>query len=213
MGIRRLKGNWLGETAWVVGSGRTLEHVEPWFFHGKRTIAVNHSAQYRGFVPNILFSHYHSIIREALQPQTIGVTLRFDTVTREPLHPKPGNALVYDSPYEDPAGPNWNPYDKPPAADGLLYGSSSIHGAMHLAAYMGASFIMLVGADCGWLDGEDRIEGYPKGENPPEAVLGIFEQHNRLVKRWLKEQYDVDVYSLNPFLNLNLEGHSFKGAL
>jgi len=171
------------------------------------------AAQYRGFVPNILFSHYHSIIREALQPQTIGVTLRFDTVTREPLHPKPGNALVFDSPYEDPAGPNWNPYAKPPAVDGLLYGSSSIHGAMHLAAYMGASFIMLVGADCGWLDGEDRIEGYPKGENPPEAVLGIFERHNRLVKRWLKEQYDVDVYSLNPFLNLNLEGHSFKGAL
>ena len=205
-----LRFNWHGETAWVVGSGSTLGFVDPLFFHGKRTIAVNHSAQVHGFAPSFVFSHYHSIIKDALLPQSIGVTLRRDTVTREEWVDQPLNVVLFDSPYEDPAGPGWDPFERP---DGdLLYGSTSLHGAMHLAAHLGASHAVLVGADCGWLDGHDRIAGYPAGENPPEKVLGIFERHNRRMKQWLKERYRIDVYSLNPFLNLNLEGHEFRGA-
>jgi hypothetical protein len=31
------------------------------------------------------------------------------------------------------------------------------------------------------------------------------------MKDWLVANYGVTVYSLNPFINLNLEGHTFTG--
>ena len=34
---------------------------------------------------------------------------------------------------------------------------------MHLAAWLGAAQIVLVGADCGTLDGEHRVVGYQDG--------------------------------------------------
>lgn len=205
-----LRLNWHGETAWVVGSGSTLGYVKPRFFHGKRVISVNHSAQVHGFTPSFVFSHYHSIIRDALMPLSLGVTMRHDTITGYEWVEPPINVVLFDTPYRSPAGPDWDPFARP---DGdLLYGSTSLHGAMHLACHLGAASVILVGADCGWVDGHDRIPGYPHGENPPESVLGIFERHNRRMKQWLQERYDVDIHSLNPFINLNLEGHDFRGA-
>jgi hypothetical protein len=79
---------------------------------------------------------------------------------------------------------------------------------MHLAAWLGASSIVLVGADCGVLDGKERIEGYPQGDNP----WSIYNHHHKLMKDWLADKYGVGVYSLNPFINLNLEGHRFEGV-
>jgi len=32
------------------------------------------------------------------------------------------------------------------------------------------------------------------------------------MKDWLAEKCGVTVYSLNPFINLNLEGHKFEGV-
>lgn len=212
MSLLKVQRKHLWETIWVVGSGRSLSFVDRTFFYSKTTIAVNHSAQIHGFIPTYVYSNYHSVMKEALHPTSLGVTLLRDTVTNELWDDAPDNVLFTDSMYREPAGPHWDPFEKPPAKDTLLYGSTSLHGAMHLAAVMGAYFIVLVGADCGWIDGRDRIDGYPLGENPPEAVLGIFEQHNRKVKAWLLAEYGVHVYSLNPFLNLNLEGHEFRGG-
>ena len=61
------------------------------------------------------------------------------------------------------------------------------------------------------LDGMTNMEGYVSGnllENPnPRMWLDRWEEHLRMVKAWLQDHYDVDIYSMNPFLNLNLEGH------
>ena len=210
--IGNLRHKWYGETAWVVGSGATLGHVSRGFFNGKRTIAVNHVARLYGFTPDVLFSHYHRDVQESLEPQSLGVTLRLDTNTLQPWLDAPSNVVFVDVPYESPPGPAWDPYLFPPEPNSLVYGSSSIHGAIHLAAHMGATFIVLVGVDCGWLDGQHRFPGYPDPASPPPDVMPIWERHLRLLKQWLRERYDVDVYSLNPFLNLNLEGHEFRGA-
>ena len=32
------------------------------------------------------------------------------------------------------------------------------------------------------------------------------------MNEWLVREYGVTVYSLNPFVNLNLEGHRFEGV-
>jgi hypothetical protein len=203
-----LRDRHAGETVWVTGSGPSLSFIDPQFFANKTTVAVNYSAGLHGFTPTYLFSHYHDNIFKKMEPATIGVTLERDTLTNQPWQDPPDNLVFYPHEASKPAGEGWDPYDRPPLEGSLVYGSSSLHGAMNLAAFVGAKYIVLVGADCGTIDGQHRIEGYPGGGTP----WSIYESHNRRMKQWLKENYGCDVYSLNPFLNFNLEGHTFQGV-
>jgi hypothetical protein len=206
--LSELAGKHQGETVWVTGSGRSLSFVDAQFFDDKVTVAVNLSATVLGFTPTYLFSHYHQVTADHLHPKSVGVTLERDTLTNEPWKNPPKNVCLYPHALDHPPGEGWDVYKTPPLPGSLVYGSSSLHGAMNLAAFLGARFVMLVGADCGTLDGEHRIGGYPDGHKP----WNIYEQHNRKLKQWLKENYGCDVYSLNPFINFNLEGHTFEGV-
>ena len=125
-----------------------------------------------------------------------------------PLHPRvtyyPHPATSYDFVVEKAVHP-----------DGLVVGSTSMHGAMHLAAHMGAANIIMVGADCGRIDGKFNHEGYTSGNletSDPDFWLARWETHLRQVKAYLCDRYDVNIYSLNPFLNMNLEGHEWRGS-
>jgi hypothetical protein len=106
-----------------------------------------------------------------------------------------------------PKGDGFDPY-KHAKDDEIVFGSSSIHGSMHLAAWMGAKNIMLVGADCGSIDGQHRVDQYPSGHQPWD----LYNRHLMRMKAWLNDKYSVEVYSLNPFVNFNLEGHTFQGV-
>jgi len=206
--LSELAGKHDGDTVWVTGSGRSLSFIDAGFFDDKVTVAVNLSARLHGFTPTYLFSHYHRHISADLDSESIGVTLERDTLSNQPWDDAPENVCFYPHASSQPAGEKWDPYAKPPLEGSLVYGSSSLHGAMHLAAFVGARFVVLVGADCGTLDGEHRIADYPDGGKP----WHIYEHHNRRMKQWLKECYGCEVYSLNPFINLNLEGHKFEGV-
>jgi hypothetical protein len=77
---------------------------------------------------------------------------------------------------------------------------------------LGARNVILVGADCGLLDGEANQAGYKSGNltgDDPLSWLGRWEQHLRAVSDKLRAVYGVRIYSLNPFVNLNLEGHEW----
>ena len=67
---------------------------------------------------------------------------------------------------------------------------------------------MLVGADCGQIDGQDRVEGYVQGD----TLWALYNKHHKLMKDYLEQEYAVKIHSLNPFINLNLEGHKFAGV-
>ena len=104
---------------------------------------------------------------------------------------------------------SFDPFGKDNPTTGLMIGNSSIHGAIHLAAYIGAKYIVLVGADCGQLNGVDRFSGYIKGDTP-------WSEYNKkliIMKKWILENFGAKVYSLNPFVNFNLEGVSFVGDI
>jgi hypothetical protein len=115
------------------------------------------------------------------------------------------NIINIDNIFEPP-NDSFNPYDFD--GDGLVFGSSSIHGGMHLASVMGAKNIVLVGADCGTIDGNNRFDGYPEGDTP----WALYDNHLRIMKEWLQVNFNCSVYSLNPFVNFNLEGHKFVGV-
>jgi hypothetical protein len=206
------------KTFYVIGSGPTLDHIDPSFFIGTNVIAVNEVGVRLGLynmdINVYTFSHYHYetfALAEMYPGHQFHLpegdkgfagepTERYRNVTFYPHYP-----TVYD----------FDPSKKWPE-NGILVGSTSVHGAMHLACKLGATNIILVGVDCGFLDGKVNHSNYVSGNlattNNVFKWLARWEQHLREVKQVLTDEYGVRIYSLNPFLNLNLEGHKWDGA-
>jgi hypothetical protein len=209
MRLNDLKGKHQGETIWVLGSGPSLNFLSPELFRDKITVSTNFSARTLGFIPDYVFTHYHEDALDLISDSGMVVTLTNNWRDSSPF-PRPENpdiVLVEQDSYTPP-GEAWSPETHPPRKDSLVYGSSSLHGSMHLAAHLGAAFIILVGADCGTIDGENRVSGYVQGDTP----WNVYNKHHKLMKDYLEREYPVKVHSLNPFINFNLEGHTFHGA-
>ena len=115
------------------------------------------------------------------------------------------------------------PIRLPSASNKLVVSFSTITTAIHLAAFLGAANIVLVGHDCGTLDGHTNVGGYhtpaslslawgPHHDAAKTAYtkwLGVIEQDTVRLKTLINEAYSCNVVSLNPFINFRLEGHSY----
>jgi hypothetical protein len=214
--------NWHeGEDIYVLGSGATLSHINPSFFAGKIVVATNRVAERIDLYDNCdwlyTHGHYHVDMFPLAHkyPQWFFAPRGDEGLDREPPADVPPNVVLYDhkvSQYEFDVDQSW-----PDSPNGLLVGSTSLHGSMHLAAHLGASTMILVGADCGILDGETNHGEYKSGNlvtSDSRMWLQRWEMHLRQVKRKLIEQYPhIGIYSLNPFLNLNIEGHKWEGTV
>lgn len=200
-----------GETAWVFGSGATLNFLDPEFFRDKLTVSTNFSGITFGLTPDFVFSNHHSGIKTmALDlPNTIFVVNRYETPVPEEYAGVLPNVVANDSKTVHNSFGLFDPYgrDKPDRPDQLVFGSTSTHGAMHLAALLGAKNIVLVGVDCGVLDRLVNVAHYPE---ETQRSFPVWNDHLIVMRNWLRDNYGARVYSLNPFVNLNLEGHTFE---
>jgi hypothetical protein len=204
-----------GETAWVFGSGGTLNHLDPEFFAEKLVVSTNLGPVEWGVSPDFVFTHYHTVAVEAVKLGVPVATLACDTRTQQPWQGEQPDNLVL-IPQDSYVGPSdvWDVFGRhKPRSDSLAYGSSSLHGTMHLAAHVGAKHLVMVGADCGTLDGKVNVGDYAVlgGPGDTDRILSLYNRDHRRMKEWLVANYGVTVYSLNPFINLNLEGHTFVG--
>jgi len=203
-----------GETAWVFGSGATMDYLSPEFFDDKLVVGTNGGAHYFGLKPTYAFTHHHEFNGfpsfPAQHPETIFVVNRQDYKTKAIYKADYENVIAQDPKTEENSHDMFDPYaqDRPAHAHQIVFGSSSVHGAMHLAAYVGANNIVLVGVDCGLLDDDANFGVYPHTTQRPFAV---WNRHLIMMRNWLRDTYGVNTYSLNPFVNLHLEGHKFGG--
>lgn len=201
---------------YVLASGPTVTYIEPGFFDGKTVIAVNSAAERMGIYDTATVytvSHYHfellSLARKYPRshfyaPEGDGGHAGQPSELRHNVTYYPHPPTRYEFSVEDAVHP-----------DGLIVGSTSLHGAMHLACRIGARNVILVGADCGLLDGETNEAGYKSGNLEHGDVLdwlARWDQHLQEVKAWLVGEYGVRIYSLLPFVNANLEGHRWEGS-
>ena len=208
MHLEQFRDIHVGDTAWVLGSGATLNFVDPKFFDDKLCFATNFVGREFGLKKFYCFSHYHQDSFEMSKLADFVFVPRLEHGCRSAWpHEEIDNVVLFDSEHGAP-GERFDPFGEHCPDTSLVIGSSGLHGTMHLAAYMGCAHIVLVGADCGTLDGQDRFNGYPTGD----TFWGIYNQHLMLMKQWLWQRFGCTVYSLNPFVNLNLEGHLFDGA-
>lgn len=210
--LEEIEGLHDGETLWVLGSGPSLNFIDGEFFDDKVTVSTNFSARALGIHPHYAFTHYHENAADLLSDSSCVVTIEQDTLSYQAWQgEQPHQLVLAPTQYEQPPGSTWNPLTShKPGLGQIAYGSSSLHGAMHLAAILGASFIVLVGADCGRIDGADRVNNYQVQNG--HTLWSLYDRHHLLMKQYLEQEYPVKVHSLNPFINLNLEGHRFEGV-
>jgi len=85
---------------------------------------------------------------------------------------------------------------------------------------MGAKNIMLVGHDCGTINGDPNFKNYhsektykiahSRGKTDYIIWLRQIEAQTIAVKNLLKKKYNCNIHSINPFVSFNLEGNIFK---
>jgi hypothetical protein len=214
MGLTDFKGIHAGETIWVLGSGTTLDHVPASFFDDKTCVCVNNVGRIKGLSHYYTVTHYHSdaVIEGAARPDlpVIAPASALVSTTREAAcineTAKMGN--VHRAPTAAQRFSAFNPVtDWPTDPDELVVGPTSLHMTMHFAQYLGAAHIVLVGADCGLLDGRANFTDYEAGDNP----IPVWAHFLPLVADELRKR-GTEVYSLNPFSWLGLDGHSFRST-
>ena len=212
-----------GQDIYVVASGASVDHVDPKFLEDKITIGINEI--YKKMRTTYLIRKDPALLRESLEKNP--TTLHF--ITRGQFGG--GNSKNYEfvvAAKDLAANPivifdhNVNIHDFPKALpnSGLVTSYSTITTAIHLAAYMGAKTILLVGHDCGTLDGKVNCDGYytPQnyqiawkgGESEYKRWVPTIESHTIALKALIKEKYGAAVHSINPFINFGLEGHKYS---
>lgn len=207
------------EDVYVLGSGATLNFIDPIFFKNKITICVNEVGQtYLPKTRYVLTKHHPEAIRHAEQMPKTKVIVSFGDCGNQYAKTLPDLPNLYGFHHKQNMCENANVNRDWPEEDTGLYVSwSSITSAMHFAAYVGAKNIILVGHDCGELNNETWVKNYGYETNNQIDVNEAkqrnyaFENQSINVKQKLKQLYKCNIYSLNPFINYNLEGVTYRG--
>lgn len=212
--IDELKNSHPDSTIYVLAAGASMNTVCGSFFKDKIVIAVNETYKF--------FPAQYIVVKEKES--------LWEAVRSFPVH----RAKIVASEYDcgdrgikntDFAGEfyyfkhlpnrhtivNLAPLDNP---GWLVVSYSTITSAVHLAYFLGASNIVLCGHDCGSIDGEFYFRGYnppmtPEAYKKAKNFITQFEPQTLTLVNELRVK-GINVYSLNPFINLGLEGHTYE---
>jgi len=207
--IKSLENQYAGEDIYVIGAGKSGDYIDPTFLHGKIAIGVNQSHR--------RFTDLKYIVKKD------GATVE-DIDTGVPIVV---SQYKYGGNKENVCGTYMftHNYNHPkiigrdelhPAGERLIVSNSTITSAIHFAAFLGAKNIFLIGHDCGTLDGEASFTGYHVGlpnlwgsQDAYNNWLGILQAQTIEVREYINKNYNCSIYSISPFIGLNLEGHKF----
>jgi len=201
-----LKGKHDGGTIYVLGSGKSVEFYDPEFFSDKLIVATNQG--WSNWLPrvNYMVTKYHQIARDWCKSERIELLI----VSRGQSGQL--NEVIEDSDdwivFEHEANKTADFGAQHFPDEGLVVSYSTITSAMHLAALMGARHIVMVGADCGWLDDDSQVTGHPNSLRNHEYPF-YFDIQNRIVADILRTRFGCSVSSMLPFVTPNMEGHKF----
>lgn len=216
--IAQFQNQYKNQDIYVIGSGPSCNYIDPSFFTNKISVGVNQT--YRKYNTTFIVRKEHFLVKETLNKSNSKVIVgRYNAGNGHELdltqpsydrlyyfdHRIMGNNMRVDlEAFETP--------------NTLAVSYSTITSAIHFAYHLGASNIILVGADHGLLDDKHTFDNYYKSitETPwhdwdaYRRWLKEIEGDTRTIKGKLKE-LGINVYSLNPFINFKLEGHVYKG--
>lgn len=222
--FKELKNKHKGEDIYVVGSGYSVNFFNKSFFENKIVIGIN-------YMPMFIKSTYCFCKDFGTIEEFKLIMSMLDSCEGHPILIAPNEGWGgYRNPcvtkYEE--GKDYYICDVKPISsiDSNAIGSDimcqtwiSASTAMCIANYLGAKNIILVGLDSGMLDGKSNINGYYPNKfctynesagNQGIAYSDMGVEANIIALRNLLCNSGVNVYSLNPFINIGLEGHTYK---
>lgn len=209
---------------YILASGKSIDFIDSSFFKNKIVIGINQSfkkikSQYLVRKENklcldVINNNQGSII--FISKGNKGGNNNFNEKTIKNMDPnKTKNICLFNHYINDN-----EEFTFPKQENYLVVSYSTITSGIHLAAYMGAKNIILVGHDCGTLNGKPNFDGYhskttynfshPKGSIDYIKWLKKIESQTIKLKHILHERYSCNIYSLNPFINFGLEGHKYQ---
>jgi len=217
--VNELRNKHRGKDIYVICSGKSCDFIDPSFFKNKITIGVNQV--YRKFQTTYLVrkeNNYFKKVLEESHPNTIHCvtegncggndTKNVDNyINDNSLHNKKNIYFIKHM-------KNMHKVGFPNNDHQLAVSYSTSTTAVHLAAFLGAANILLVGHDCGAINGQTNFNGYYKdikcipGKGYDKWLVQVSDDIN-VLKKWLYEKYGCNVYSINPFTNLRLDGNKF----
>lgn len=206
----KLKNIHQGDDMWVIASGPSAGFISPDFFENKWTIGVNRV--WNRFLTDYIVIKESEIIDQAIASGMTVIASLYNCGDRKSRKTESeGKFYYFDHLHNAVTDVRFSDDE-----DDIVVSYSTITSAMHMAAYMGARNIIVVGHDCGSLDGRLNFEGYPspliKTDGFYERFLSKIEEQSVQVRAWLEKKYGCRIYSLNPFLNFGLEGHTYESA-
>ena len=209
---------------YILASGKSIDFLPKSFLDNKIIIGVNQS--YKFYVPQYLVRKECKYIDKVIKdcPNSIHFISKGDCggnnnkniefLAKHQFFQNKSKIVIYNH-----MGNKHNITTLPPN-DHLVVSYSTITTAIHLAAYMGAKNIILIGHDCGVIDNEPNFKGYhtqstykivhKNGKSDYIKWLNKIEGHTITLKKLLKQNYNSNVLSINPFINGWLEGHILK---
>lgn len=214
--VRELENAHEGADIWIIAAGASMNYVEPSFFDNKITIGVNRV--FRKFDCDYIITKDSRGFEQIKSISSSDTKLVLSKHESGNLYQGLNHVDFEHYIFEHPPKPNEQPMlqEIKKGKHRLVVSYSTITSALHLAAVMGAKNIMICGHDCGTIDGEATITDYYGEVKPHQKTeakyvqwLGLIEEHTIAVADTIKREFGCNVHSLNPFVNFNLEGHSY----
>jgi len=216
--ITELKDIHKDEDIYVVGAGASLDYIDDSFFDGKIVIGTNQV--YKKVKCDYLVRKETKFLKPALETGAKVIVSEYDSGnlntgadklnTNKMDHPN----LYYFEHFDNLHN---NIDTSVIGTDKMVVSFSTITSALHIAAYMGAYNIYIVGHDCGTLNGKMTFKGYYDSitDTPWQNWeqyknwLKVIESQTVATRNKLKEVYECNIVSINPFVSLNLENNLF----
>jgi len=198
--IKTLYGSFSGDF-YIIGSGATMNHFSKQFFVGRNVICLNN--MYKFFPCTFMVTHHHEIVQEAINSGARVVTSKHEiAVLSNTLHNFDGDYYYYEHNNQGFENVDMNGW-----GNLIVAGGTPVVSSMQIAWKLGASNIILCGVDGGKLDGQMNYSEYPVAtrNGHPGRVQDIIEKVAGAIRA-----EGVGVYGLLPFVNMTLEGHTFK---
>ena len=202
--ISSLENSRLGEDAYVVGGGKSMDFYPPELFKDRFVLAVNQAsrlveASYIVRKENTIVSNDHTPV----------IASRHKAGCVEMGENKADYLFDHNQNFcHTISDKSCHPY-----GEKIIVSWSTITSAIHLAAYMGAKTIFLAGHDCATIDGSQVADGYYDGvsrltpEQDYTKWLSVIAPQTAFLRDYLQKSYGVSLISLSPFIGLKHEGH------
>jgi len=216
--ITELKNKHVDEDIYILASGKSVDFYNDDFFDNKIIIGVNQV--YKKVWCDYFVRKEVKFIKQSLDTNSIVIVSEYDSGNLNSGNDKLNtNKIEHENLYyfEHLDNKHTQIDTSVFGTDKIVVSFSTITSAIHIAAYMGAKNIILIGHDCGTINGDMTFNGYYTNINDTpwqnwdqyKSWLKVIESQTILVKKEIKKTYNANVVSMIPFVSLNLENNLY----